>query len=221
MSGGPDKRPRGRPKSVDRQAATAIAMRTYWQEGLRAHSLNALCRRIGLSKPSFYRAFGGEDGLMVAALDRYREVAIAPLLALLADDRPLDQILDAAVVWLTADHGAPAGCLFTRMRLAPDSLGPETAARVRAITQERREAFAACYRRGVERGEADGAIAPELAARYIDAQLTTALAQRAAGESPEEAQALARLALRVLAAAPRVSSPGSPRADIGSRKEAP
>lgn len=39
-------------------------------------SLNEICRSTELSKSSVYREFGGEDGLMLAALERYREVAV-------------------------------------------------------------------------------------------------------------------------------------------------
>ncbi|MEL6344408.1 MAG: TetR/AcrR family transcriptional regulator [Myxococcota bacterium] len=163
-----------------------------------AHSLNALCRLIGLSKPSFYRTFGSEDGLMTAALDHYRELAIVPLLGLLAADEPFAQLLDASLEWLTSDHGAPAGCLFTRMRLSSARLGPSTKARVREIEQERRAAFTASYQRGLERGEVDQTLSASFAAYFIDTQLTAALVQRAAGDPPDMVKAQTRLAFRTL-----------------------
>ena len=198
MSKESSKRSRGRPRSVERQPAVSLAMQTYWRDGLSAHSLNEVCRLIGLSKPSVYRTFGGEDGLMEAALDHYRDLAIVPLLGVLAADEPFEQILNKSLDWLISDHGTPAGCLFTRMRLSTSRLGPSTAARVRAIEQERRDAFAASYRRALARGEVDRSITPDFAAYFIDTQLNGALVRRSVGDAPDLVKAQTRLAFRAL-----------------------
>lgn len=195
-------RPRGRPKTVDRQRAVDAAMAIYWQEGLFAMSLNALCRRIGISKPALYREFGDEDGLMEAALDAYRARVVVPLLHLMAADLPYAATLDAVVAGATDDQSRPAGCVFTRMRLARARLGPRTAARVEAIEQERRTAFERRHRRALAAGQADPDIDPTLAAGYLDSQLTSLLVHMAAGEPPATLRDQGRLAFGVLQAAP-------------------
>lgn len=198
MSQKPTKPTRGRPKTVDRQRAVKAALEVYWREGIQAMSLNALCRRIDLSKPSLYREFGGEDGLMVATLELYRQLAVVPLMGLFAAGLPPAQTLERAVIATTSDRGTPAGCLFTKMRLAIDRLGDGAATRTREIEAERLAVFAAWYQRVLDAGEGDASITPELAARYLDNQLTSVLVQMALGESPELIRAQAKLALKAL-----------------------
>ncbi|MEM7052628.1 MAG: TetR/AcrR family transcriptional regulator [Acidobacteriota bacterium] len=192
------KRRRGRPKTVNRERAIELAMESYWRDGLFAVSLNQLCRRASISKPALYREFGGEDGLMEAALLEYRQRFVLPLLAVVAADLPFEQTLDQLVLVTTVDRDTPAGCLFTAMRLSQARLGPATAARVSTIVEERRAAFEDGYRRALARGEADPDRSPEFAARYLDTQLTTILVQMASGEEPDLVRPQARLALRAL-----------------------
>ena len=192
------RRGRGRPRTVDRERAVDSVMMLWWRDGLRARSLNQLCREAGLSKPALYREFGGEDGWMTAALERYREVVLAPLLQALAADQPFGELLDSVLVYMTSERETPAGCLFTRMRLEPDHLGPLALEATRAIEAERLEAFASWYRRGLEAGEANPSLSPELAARYLDGQLTLVLAQLTAGADSLQQREQARLACRAL-----------------------
>ena len=198
MSESPRKPRRGRPKTVDRERAIELAMESYWRDGLFACSLSELCRRIGLSKPALYREFDSEDGLMEAALLHYRERFVLPLLSLAADDQPFDRLLEQLVVATTTDRGTPAGCLFTAMRLARARLGPDTAACLVEIIEERRAVFEDRYRRALSRGEADPSYSHEFAGRYLDAQLTTVLVQMALGEPQDEVREQAQLALRAL-----------------------
>lgn len=194
------KRPRGRPKTVDREHAIQVAMTAWWGEGLHSLSLNELCRRAGISKPALYREFGGEDGLMAAALAAYRQQAVAPLLAIVRAEMPFGDMLDRLVTVMTSDLGLPRGCLFTRMRLEDDRVGEGASEGLEALVAERRAAFAARYAAALEAGEAQASLTPDAAAHYWDTQLTTLLVQMAAGEDPETVRAEAKLALGVLLA---------------------
>lgn len=185
---------RGRPKTLDRERTIDIAMVCYWREGVDALGLNEICRRAGISKPTLYREFGGEDGLMAAALDQYREKMALPVLALLATDRPFAEVLAEIIQAYTADRGTPAGCLFTKMRSSPSRLGPVTTARVETVRSELYEAYAAWYERARSRDEVNVTVPRELAAHHLDTQLTTVLIQMAAGQAPELVRAQAQLA---------------------------
>ena len=191
---------RGRPRSVDRQKAIDAAIRMYWSDGLFAHSLNKTCTIVGLSKPSLYREFDSEDGLMEAALEGYRDRVVTPLLELLSADSPLTTTLDRAVMLITAPSEDPSGCLFTMMRLAAKRLGPRTLTLVREIERARLDAFEALFRQALTRGDANPALLPELATEYLDIQLTSLLVQLGAGASPDRARVHARLALDLLTA---------------------
>ena len=172
------KRPRGRPKAIDPVQVAEQAMLDYWRYGIHTRSLNQLCKRLGVSKPVFYREFGGEDGLMVAALERYRALRIAPLLTLLEAERPFREVLADMLGWLTDERETPNGCLFTKLRLLRAELGPQTVAQVGVIEQELRNALEGWYRRGMTQGAVQPDIQPAFAAHYIGAQLTLGLVQR-------------------------------------------
>lgn len=198
MSETPSKRPRGRPKTVDRNRAIKVAMDSYWSEGLHATSLNELCRRAALSKPALYREFGNEDGLMEAALVRYRDLLITPLLDAFRSGAPLSELLERVVQGMTSPQGIPAGCLFTKIRLDHRRVGPNTLARARTIEAQRIEVFEDTFRRAVSAGEANPDFSPVFAARYLDTQLSTILMQMGAGASVGEVREQAKVALRVL-----------------------
>jgi AcrR family transcriptional regulator len=194
MAQTPQKKTCGRPKTLDRQHTIKLAMESYWRDGLNALSVNEICRRTKISKPGLYREFGGEDGLMEAVLDHYRELVVGPLLSMISADRPFAEVLNELVFWMTQDHGTPAGCLFVKMRSSPSRLGPATSARVEAVRDEMRLAYKAWYQRALDRNEVNAKIPPDFAAYYLDTQLTTVLVQVAAGEPPGLVRAQAQLA---------------------------
>lgn len=173
-------------------------MELYWREGLYRFSLSEICRRTGLSKPALYREFGGEDGLMDAALERYRRQVVAPLFEAMEEKRPFAEMLHRAVLRLTEARPAPAGCLFTKMRLARERLGRETSKRVREIEREQRALFESRFLRARADGEVDPEIPASRAARYLDTQFATVLVLMGSGTPRERVREHAALALRTL-----------------------
>ncbi len=192
------KRPRGRPPKRDRREVVRAAMLAWWAEGAEGLSLNEICRHTGLSKSSLYREFGGEDGLMAAALDAYRTLAVLPLLALLDDEAEPAVVLHRLIVFTSERRPFPPGCLFTRLRLAPGSVGDATAAVLAKVIDERLAAFERWFRDLKARGcLADGLSATE-AARYLDAQLSLVMVRHGAGDEIDDVRRDAAMALGVL-----------------------
>ena len=173
-------------------------MLSWWAEGPDAFSLNALCETVGLSKPGLYREFGGDDGLMAAALARYQALRVTPLLGALESEVPFPQAVEGLVQWLTEKRELPSGCLLARVRTSSRMHGPETRARIDTMRDQQRDAFGAWVARAQARGEAAPDVAPELAGIYVDTQLTTLLSLVSDGEDPERVRAQARLAFSAL-----------------------
>src|SRR5688500_20409695 len=71
---GPDgapRKPRGRPRSFDREAALDAAMEVFWRKGYEASSISDLTDAMGINPPSLYAAFGDKERLFMAAIERY------------------------------------------------------------------------------------------------------------------------------------------------------
>ena len=73
------KRGRGRPKKLDRNQVLDFAMISYWNDGPTNVSINDICKKAGISKPSLYNEFGSEDELQAAALHNYHEKILSQL----------------------------------------------------------------------------------------------------------------------------------------------
>lgn len=198
MTEAPEKRGRGRPQTLDRERTVEIAMGCYWTDGVRNVSMNEVCRRADVSKPSLYREFGGEDGLMEAVVERYRDAVVARVIEALAADRPFADVLEDLLRWMTEPSSKPAGCLLAELRAAPGRLGPNTAAKVAAVAAELREAYERWFLRASARGEVDATVSPALATHFIDSQMNTVLLQMGLGGEPRMVREQAALAFRAL-----------------------
>ncbi len=66
-------KPRGRPRSFDREAALDAAMEVFWRKGYEATSISDLTGAMGINPPSLYAAFGDKERLFMTAIERYSE----------------------------------------------------------------------------------------------------------------------------------------------------
>ncbi|WP_240671591.1 TetR/AcrR family transcriptional regulator [Enterovibrio baiacu] len=194
------KAPRGRPKTLNRNHILEIAMLAYWQSGTRDVSINEICRQANVSKPGLYREFGNEDGLMTAVLLAYLQGVLIPLLEILQSERPFHQVLDELVTFIAEDPSeqqVPKGCLMVKMRESRMSLGQETQSQIVKSHKE----ILGMYERWIQGCKDNGSfrseMSPAFAAEYIDAQLTSALAQLARGEDSTNVKRILETSLSV------------------------
>jgi AcrR family transcriptional regulator len=174
-----------------------FAVKTYWREGPEV-SVNTICRRAGLSKPSLYREFGSEDGLIAAALEHYAAMVQGRLRDLLSCDLDFDRKLEALVAYASEDRSSEHGCLFVKMRAAQRQLGPRSRKKVKQIEAANLRLYERFFRQSRENGEWPGRLTPEFAARYLHAQIGLAVSQRALGAKPATVKPLMACALSVL-----------------------
>ena len=64
-----------RPSKFDRDEAIETAMEAFWRAGYQACSVRALSERLGITRSSFYNAFGSREALFREALARYGDQA--------------------------------------------------------------------------------------------------------------------------------------------------
>lgn len=62
-----------RPLKFDRQVAVEVAMNAFWKNGYEACSIKALSETLGITRSSFYNAFGSQEALFKEAFDLYFE----------------------------------------------------------------------------------------------------------------------------------------------------
>ena len=198
MSPEPKKPGRGRPKTFDREYTLGVAMRLYWREGIDGVSLNEICERANVSKPSLYREFGNDDGLMRAVLVRYRNEMLEPLFELLARDAPFHETLHALIALVTEeDAEAPKGCLFVKMRASRLRVGAETRKEIDRIQNQLLRLYRDWVARSRQKGDFRADLDPKFAAAYINSQLGNAKSQAARGEKAKNIRSMLELAFSV------------------------
>jgi AcrR family transcriptional regulator len=106
---------RGRPRTFDRDAALAAAMRLFWARGYEATSLNELTEAMGIRPGSLYAAFGDKKALFKEAVQAYARTPVGAFVGAALREEPtayraVARILrEAATIYPDPSH--PAGCL--------------------------------------------------------------------------------------------------------------
>lgn len=100
----------GRPRSFDEAAALDAAMLVFWQKGFEATSLDDLTKAMGLSRSSFYAAFGSKQTLFLRAVEHYSRRGLQSLkeVAETAEGDAVEAMLQA----LANPEGGSRGCLL-------------------------------------------------------------------------------------------------------------
>lgn len=161
-----------RPQGFDTADVLLKALGVFWRKGFEATSLADLLAATGLSKSSLYAAFGGKRELFLAVFDAYRAERTQDLNRTL-DGRPARAAIEAFFrAIIDSSHGpeSPCGCMSTNQAV---ELAPHDAAiRERIATDF--QAIEDAFRRTIERGQAEGSIAPARDARAIARLLVVA-----------------------------------------------
>ena len=184
----PGKRPRGRPRCFDRDAALKAAMDVFWKKGFEGATLADLTEAMGINPPSLYAAFGDKEGLFLEAVKRYREqVAQQCLYAQETTARAEVEKLLTELATLYTDCEHPRGCLMVMAATTASSSSP----RLQEVLADQRAAARASLRSRLERGVKEG----ELAADTDVAALTNFYAAVISGMSLQARDGASRKSL--------------------------
>lgn len=191
----------GRPLEFDPEVALDAAMTVFWQLGFEATSLPDLLKAMGLSKSSFYNAFGSKHQLFEACLECFRGRQVGRMREGLARaPSPLDFIRDMLLsnAAEARQEGPRRGCLI--MNTATEFAGRDPA--VAGLVSTAARDFAGMFRRAVEKAQEQGEIPasanPDVLAHYL---LTTMAGLRTmvkAGLPADELEKVVALAVQAL-----------------------
>ncbi|SHL67613.1 TetR/AcrR family transcriptional regulator [Roseibium suaedae] len=171
----------GRPRGYDEHEVLSAALQVFWRQGYEATSLDDLTGAMGLSRSSFYAAFGSKQGVLIAALKSYSQAALSALRDL--SDGPANgpegTSVRAMLAALADPQGGPRGCLLVNCitELAPHE--EEVAAIGRKHLQGVEDLFAAALNR-------DDPDAARDKARALSALAIGTLTLRKSGLPPEQ-----------------------------------
>ena len=196
------KPPRGRPKTLDRDHVLEMAMNSYWKEGIDGISVNKICKLCNVSKPSLYREFGSEDGLVEAVLLFYVQNVQSKLLQKFDDELSFKDKLDSLISYITAEEksvNSPKGCLIVKMLETRSYLGEASTKQLDLTQKKKLKIYKGWVKRAKANKEITGTMTSNFVSKYIDFQVNNSLSQIARGQKKSTVKEILKLALSVLA----------------------
>ena len=146
-------KPRGRPRSFDRDEALERAMEVFWKQGFEGASLNDLTDAMGINPPSLYAAFGDKEHLFLEAVERYeaKRGDECPYADAPTAREAIEQLLTYAATEFT-HASSPRGCLMVMAATTSSASSP----RLQAALAQRRAGSRACLKARLDQGLAKG-----------------------------------------------------------------
>lgn len=159
-----------RTREFEPEEALDKAMRLFWVKGYSDTSMDEVVKHTGVSLHGLYSAFGNKKELFLAALDRYRQVSAARLVAEM--DRPgtgLREIREFFQMFVRAacEPSSKRGCLMcnTAVDMAPHDRSSRD--KVGAHFDQMRKGFRRALDNAKECGEIRGELDTERVADYL------------------------------------------------------
>jgi len=164
-----ERKPRGRPRSFDREQALESAMEVFWRKGYDATSISDLTEAMGINPPSLYAAFGDKEKLYLEAVEYYRVQRGENIRHVLAEEPTARGAIEKALKGAVEEfcrRDSPSGCLLT-MSTGCSSVSDgvqQVLVRKRLMARERiRERI----QRGIEEGDVPASADPQALAEFI------------------------------------------------------
>ncbi|WP_438996918.1 TetR/AcrR family transcriptional regulator [Candidatus Puniceispirillum sp.] len=160
----------GRPVSFDRDRTIQTALDLYWRQGVLATSLNQVARMSDVSKPTLYRYFENEDGLLHDVLKTYL-LNNADQFNFLKEHDNIRQGLSAFFLQIidawTAKDSSPHGCLFCDCLHEIDRLGSKSQSLIKTHLQQQPQQLAVILSHARDRGQLKDGVDIDQAALYL------------------------------------------------------
>jgi TetR/AcrR family transcriptional regulator, copper-responsive repressor len=190
-------RPRGRPRSFDREAALDKAIRLFWEKGYEATSISDLTATLGIGAPSLYAAFGDKKTLFDEVVEVYRARYGGYIISALSEEPTAKQAI-ARVLREAADAhtraGRPHGCML--LCAGDNTNDADVAQQLRRLRERDVAAFRQRIQADIDAGILQSNADAAALARYTGAVLHGMSQSARDGANRAELDQVAAIALR-------------------------
>jgi len=149
------RRPRGRPRSFDREAALDCAMEVFWRKGFEGTSLSDLTKAMGINPPSLYSAFGDKEHLFLEAVERY-QAKRGPATCSFTDQPTARGAVEQLLAWTVKELCSscqPRGCMMVMTSTTTTASSKHLQAALAERRADSRERLKARIDQGAREGE--------------------------------------------------------------------
>jgi AcrR family transcriptional regulator len=188
-----------RTKEFDRGEALARAMALFWRQGYATTSTDELVAAMGIGRQSLYDTFGDKQKLYFEALRSYHsQVTRIP-----NQPAPRHTALDTIRSVLTQVIDRPRevremGCMGINATTSFCGTEPQVEQMAQTSAAYAEGAFRSVVELGIEAGEFDPAIDPEIAGRFLYTTLQGLTVRAQAGADPDAMRSTVAFALKTL-----------------------
>ena len=187
-------------KSFDVDKAVEKAMLLFWKKGYTDTSLAELLETTGLTKGSFYNAFGSKRELFIKTLMKYDRESRATLHELTAMDSPsraIKAFFDGLAENTISDKDQK-GCFVVNTLVCITSYDDETQKIVRGSAQSIETFFKQMIELGHVRGEIPKDVSPELTAKSLFGAMVSIRVLGRGAYHPKELRMLSEHAISLI-----------------------
>jgi AcrR family transcriptional regulator len=195
----PLSKPRGRPRSFDRDEALARAMDVFWEKGYESTSMADLTAAMGINPPSLYAAFGDKERLFLEAIERYYKMQREPITDAYEQEATargaMERVLCEAACQLSKT-GLNRGCMMVMAATTCSGASPELRAALAARQATSRTRLKSRLDRALESGELDRDTDTAALAGFYTAVLQGMSLQAREGAGKKSLMGMAQAAMR-------------------------
>lgn len=191
----------GRPAQYDSKHALDTAMGLFWRNGYAGTSLDDLTRELGLSRSSFYNAFGSKHRLFLTCLEQYQAHTAAEL-GVRLDRAPSGKaFIEDTLLWAIEEVVAgvdPQGCLVMNTAAEFAQRDHAVADRVAQGLKNYRRVFLAAVRRAQQEGDVESETDAKSVAAYLVTTMSGLRTMAKAGADVESLRSTVALAVNAM-----------------------
>lgn len=217
------RKPRGRPRSFDREAALDAAMQVFWEKGYEATSISDLTEVMDINPPSLYAAFGDKERLFMEAIDRYQQARgeSCPYCEEPTARGAVEKLLTYMATELT-ETSHPRGCMMIMAAATAANTSPQLQKALADMRSGSRNRIKERIKHGIAEGDVPPGTDANALADFYSAVLTGMSLQARDGSTRRSLMATVERAMQVFPPAPtrrESRSPSRPRPTSSSQRQ--